>query len=79
MQELEPFKNIDYSLPSNHFVAHGVEFIITASRGDSFKAMHSIDDVVNIDTKNRVVFRRDNLCEVLEKNEAIFLKPLALH
>lgn len=77
MQELEPFKNIDYSLPSNHFVAHGVEFIITATRGDDYEAMYGTDDVVNIDTKNRVVFRRDELCEVLEKNEAIFLEPLA--
>ena len=76
MPELKPFKNVDFSLPSNHFVAQGIEFIITAPRGDHYKAMYGIDDVVNIETKKRVVFRRDKLCEVLEKNEAIFLESL---
>lgn len=76
MPELKPFKNVDFSLPSNHFVSHGVEFIIAATKEVHYNAMYSIDKVVNTDTKKSVTFRRDKLCEILEKNEAFFLESI---
>lgn len=69
------FKNIDNSLPSNHFQVDGIEYKIVRTEGNTWES--TTIDFRDITTNRKFTASHIKFIDWLEKKQAIFLKGLA--